>query len=222
MMRLVSHRRAISRTQCIRDTRRLACQILIRRHRLKLYILVARWLGNFFRFQRFQLPPGHRGSESPTPSIKMEPEDEACVPAGKSMQKVPSLSDLSDPESSLGEYTFWLIFLIMWLGKNRNVEMYFSIWKALYCKKFRFSSFSPGFLSSSQEESKQSYTVWRKLFSFWEHRAKCRRQKFISLHSLSCNLVSPSERGAFHFCAHQTSSRCRSSASSSAYFASSL
>ncbi|XP_059476144.1 protein C-ets-1 isoform X2 [Neocloeon triangulifer] len=50
---------------------------------------------------RFQLPPGHRGSESPTPSIKMEPEDEACVPAGKSMQKVPSLSDLSDPESSL-------------------------------------------------------------------------------------------------------------------------
>ncbi|XP_065338281.1 ets DNA-binding protein pokkuri isoform X4 [Cloeon dipterum] len=50
---------------------------------------------------RFQLPPNHRGSDSPTHSIKMEPEDEACVPAEKSMQKVPSLSDLSDQESSL-------------------------------------------------------------------------------------------------------------------------
>jgi hypothetical protein len=45
----------------------------------------------------------------------MEPEDEACVPAGKSMQKVPSLSDLSDPESSLGEYTFQIYFSLLGL-----------------------------------------------------------------------------------------------------------
>ncbi|KAL0269812.1 UNVERIFIED_CONTAM: hypothetical protein PYX00_007420 [Menopon gallinae] len=42
------------------------------------------------------------------PSIKEEVTDEACVPAlvsrpMSSIQKVPSLSDLSDPESSLGK-----------------------------------------------------------------------------------------------------------------------
>ena len=47
----------------------------------------------------------------------MEPEDEACVPAGKSMQKVPSLSDLSDPESSLGEYNFQ-IYISLELNLN--------------------------------------------------------------------------------------------------------
>jgi hypothetical protein len=46
--------------------------------------------------------------------IKQERPDDSCVPAGGarsqgSMQKVPSLSDLSDPESSLGEYIIRLI-----------------------------------------------------------------------------------------------------------------
>jgi hypothetical protein len=46
--------------------------------------------------------------------IKQERPDDSCVPAGGprslgSMQKVPSLSDLSDPESSLGEYTVQFI-----------------------------------------------------------------------------------------------------------------
>jgi hypothetical protein len=48
-------------------------------------------------------------AESAMPVIKQERPDDSCVPAGgarslSSMQKVPSLSDLSDPESSLGEY----------------------------------------------------------------------------------------------------------------------
>lgn len=47
--------------------------------------------------------------DSAMPAIKQERPDDSCVPAGGvrcmgSMQKVPSLSDLSDPESSLGEY----------------------------------------------------------------------------------------------------------------------
>ncbi|XP_069681737.1 protein C-ets-1 isoform X3 [Periplaneta americana] len=45
-------------------------------------------------------------AESAMPTIKQERPDDSCVPAGGtrslgSMQKVPSLSDLSDPESSL-------------------------------------------------------------------------------------------------------------------------
>jgi len=48
--------------------------------------------------------------DSTMPAIKQERPDDSCVPAGGvrclgSMQKVPSLSDLSDPESSLGEYS---------------------------------------------------------------------------------------------------------------------
>jgi hypothetical protein len=48
--------------------------------------------------------------DSAMPVIKQERPDDSCVPAGGarclgSMQKVPSLSDLSDPESSLGEYS---------------------------------------------------------------------------------------------------------------------
>jgi hypothetical protein len=48
-------------------------------------------------------------AESVMPVIKQERPDDSYVPAGGprslgSMQKVPSLSDLSDPESSLGKY----------------------------------------------------------------------------------------------------------------------
>jgi hypothetical protein len=53
-------------------------------------------------------------AESDMPAIKQERLDDSCVPAGGarslgSMQKVPSLSDLSDAESSLGEYIIRLI-----------------------------------------------------------------------------------------------------------------
>ena len=52
------------------------------------------------------------------PSIKQEVTDEACVPAPvsrplSSMQKVPSLSDLSDPESSLGKFSLVFYFLFL-------------------------------------------------------------------------------------------------------------
>lgn len=36
--------------------------------------------------------------------LKEEPED-----GPRNMQKVPSLSDLSDPEASLGEYYIWML-----------------------------------------------------------------------------------------------------------------
>jgi hypothetical protein len=55
-------------------------------------------------------------AESAMLAIKQERPDDSCVPAGGarslgSMQKVPSLSDLSDPESSLGEYIIRLVQL---------------------------------------------------------------------------------------------------------------
>jgi hypothetical protein len=68
--------------------------------------------------QRFQLPAEHGSQQQQNEQLGIKLEqpdtegcgDEACVPAGmcrslSSMQKVPSLSDLSDPESSLGKYT---------------------------------------------------------------------------------------------------------------------
>ncbi|KAF4531714.1 hypothetical protein B566_EDAN009346 [Ephemera danica] len=68
------------------------------------------------RSLRFQLPPEHQQGDQNELGIKQEQpdadnSDEACVPAALcrsmgSMQKVPSLSDLSDPESSLGEYHY--------------------------------------------------------------------------------------------------------------------
>lgn len=58
------------------------------------------------------------------PTIKQEVTDEACVPAPvsrplSSMQKVPSLSDLSDPESSLGKSIFTFLFFCQEISATR-------------------------------------------------------------------------------------------------------
>lgn len=69
----------------------------------------------FFTFHRTQLPHFHHSigffkiyfvrsqcfDGGPPILLKEEPEDNGM----RSIQKVPSLSDLSDPEASLGKYT---------------------------------------------------------------------------------------------------------------------
>lgn len=57
----------------------------------------------------------------------LDDNEEALVPASRCLQKVPSISDLSDPEASLGKlllfsFKFHFIFLIRncYTNKNKN------------------------------------------------------------------------------------------------------